>query len=170
MNFHIRKATNSDAEAIQHVAITSWHHTYQDLIPGDVQDDFWKGFITLRRFIIVFQRLLCCCGTSRQSNRICKFYWTWKGKSELAAFYLLPEVTQRGLGTELLEVGMTLFHVPLPMFVNVEKETKQRFIFIRRKGLFKWRNLPRIFTVIRWRQFVLIWIIMRLKKNKKCLF
>lgn len=41
MNFHIRKATNSDAEAIQHVAITSWHHTYQDLIPGDVQDDFF---------------------------------------------------------------------------------------------------------------------------------
>lgn len=44
MNFHIRKATNSDAEAIQHVAITSWHHTYQDLIPGDVQDDFLERF------------------------------------------------------------------------------------------------------------------------------
>lgn len=58
MDFHIRKATNSDAEAIQHVAITSWHHTYQDLIPGDVQDDFWKGFIMLKRFIIVFQQLL----------------------------------------------------------------------------------------------------------------
>lgn len=44
MDFHIRKATNSDAEAIQHVAITSWHHTYQDLIPGDVQDDFLERF------------------------------------------------------------------------------------------------------------------------------
>ncbi|RKA37132.1 Spermidine/spermine N(1)-acetyltransferase [Listeria monocytogenes] len=135
MDFHIRKATNSDAEAIQHVAITSWHHTYQDLIPGDVQDDFLERFYNVET---LHNRISATpFAVVEQADKVigfANFIELEKGKSELAAFYLLPEVTQRGLGTELLEVGMTLFHVPLPMFVNVEKGNETAIHFYKAKG------------------------------------
>ncbi|EHL2672714.1 N-acetyltransferase, partial [Listeria monocytogenes] len=98
MDFHIRKATNSDAEAIQHVAITSWHHTYQDLIPGDVQDDFLERFYNVET---LHNRISATpFAVVEQADKVigfANFIELEKGKSELAAFYLLPEVTQRGL-------------------------------------------------------------------------
>ncbi|CAM4185598.1 hypothetical protein LIIV107777_03215 [Listeria ivanovii subsp. ivanovii] len=115
MDFQIRKATNLDAEAIQHVAITSWHHTYQELIPNDVQDGFLEKYYNVET---LHNRISATpFAVLEQANKVigfANFIELEKGKSELAAFYLLPEVTQRGLGTELLEEGMTLFHVPLP--------------------------------------------------------
>lgn len=90
MDFHIRKATNSDAEAIQHVAITSWHHTYQDLIPGDVQDDFLERFYNVET---LHNRISATpFAVVEQADKVigfANFIELEKGKSELANFLFI---------------------------------------------------------------------------------
>lgn len=131
----IRKATTLDVKAIQTIAQKSWHVTYEGIIPRDVQDNFLNTFYneeTLSNRVSATP-----FAVAEEENDIIgftNFIELDKGKSELAAFYLLPSHQKKGVGTKLLEEGSSLFHIPLPMYVNVEKDNVDAIAFYKAKG------------------------------------
>ncbi|EUJ47230.1 GNAT family N-acetyltransferase [Paenilisteria rocourtiae] len=139
MTVQIRKGTLEDIEAIQDIAVKSWHDTYADIIPREVQDRFLDMFYNL-------ETLKTRVGATpfavlEQEDSVigfANFIELEKRKSELAAFYLLPGVQNKGYGTMLLDEGIKLFALPLPLFVNVEKENKNAIAFYEARGFVEW--------------------------------
>ncbi|EUJ33659.1 GNAT family acetyltransferase [Listeria floridensis FSL S10-1187] len=131
----IRKAEPKDAKFIRNVAVISFHDTYETIIPEEVQDSFLNKFYnedTLQNRIsatpfVVLER-------EGEILGFANFIELDKGKSELSAFYLLPDEKLKGYGTRILEEGIHLFNLPLPMFVNVEAENESALTFYLRKG------------------------------------
>lgn len=135
MGVNIRKANTEDVKAIQEIAHQSWHATYEDIIPRKVQDDFLNTFYseeTLSNRISATP--FAVAEETDQVIGFANFIELDKGKSELAAFYLLPNRTKKGVGTKLLEEGTSLFHIPLPMYVNVEKANTDAIEFYKARG------------------------------------
>ncbi|WP_163651874.1 GNAT family N-acetyltransferase [Listeria sp. PSOL-1] len=138
MTTSVRKASKEDVTAIKNIATLSWHNTYKDIIPQEVQDAFLAKFynektLTNRIEATPFALLI----KDKKTIGFVNFVELAKGKSELTAFYLHPEFINQGYGTELLEEGMNLFHIPLPMSVNVEKQNEAAIRFYEAKGFEK---------------------------------
>ncbi|WP_239255645.1 GNAT family N-acetyltransferase [Listeria ilorinensis] len=138
MTIEIRKAHLEDALGVQKIATLSWHDTYKEIIPADVQEYFLNKFYnieTLKNRISATP-----FAVAEQDSELigfANFVELAKGKSELAAFYLDPALKYKGYGTQLLAEGIKLFNIPLPMFVNVEKGNEQAIRFYAARGFHK---------------------------------
>lgn len=135
MSVNVRKAKLDDAAAIKQIAENSWHDTYKNIIPLDVQNQFLNKFYNLETLQNrIGATPFAVIETEGEVIGFANFVELAKGKSELLAFYLNPVLKQKGFGTRLLDEGMSLFHLPLPMYVNVEKGNDEAYRFYLRKG------------------------------------
>ncbi|WP_088809413.1 MULTISPECIES: GNAT family N-acetyltransferase [Listeria] len=135
MTVNVRKARLEDAAAIQQIAEKSWHDTYENIIPVDVQDHFLNKFYNLETLKNrIGATAFAVIEKEGDVIGFANFVELAKGKSELSAFYLDPALKQKGFGTRLLDEGMSLFHLPLPMYVNVERGNDAAYHFYLRKG------------------------------------
>ncbi|AQY50255.1 GNAT family acetyltransferase [Listeria weihenstephanensis FSL R9-0317] len=139
MTVQIRKGTFEDIEAIQDIAVKSWHDTYEEIIPRAVQDRFLDMFYNLETLKTrVAATPFAVLEQDEDVIGFASFIELEKGKSELAAFYLLPGVKNKGYGTKLLDEGIKLFGLPLPLFVNVELENTNAIAFYKARGFVEW--------------------------------
>ncbi|EUJ23481.1 GNAT family N-acetyltransferase [Listeria grandensis] len=139
MTVQIRKGTLEDIGAIQDIAVKSWHDTYEQIIPRDVQDRFLDMFYNLETLKTrVAATPFAVLEQDDDVIGFANFIELEKRKSELAAFYLLPGVQNKGFGTMLLDEGIKLFALPLPLFVNVELENKNAIAFYKARGFVEW--------------------------------
>ena len=131
----IRKMTIEDIPQVQRVARTSWYHTYAGIIPRHIQDNFlataYNDENMVRRvershaFVAVIEEQVV--GFANYS------YVKEDGRSELAAIYLLPEAQGKGLGTKLLEQGLSLPNIKA-IELSVEKNNALGMNFYLAKG------------------------------------
>ncbi|WP_121640245.1 GNAT family N-acetyltransferase [Virgibacillus sp. Bac330] len=138
MNFSIRKMEEADIEFVQQVAVTSWHATYEGIIPKGTRDTFLAGAYSkdmlLRRLkrshffvAVVDAKVIGFANFSPVTD---------KGTMELAAIYILPEYQGLGVGTALLEAGKQI-NRNAAIYIQVEKENKQGTRFYEHKGFKK---------------------------------
>ena len=130
----IRKMTVEDIPQVQHVARTSWHHTYEGIIPRHIQDHFLATAYNDENMVRRVERSHVFVALIE--DKIVGFanfsYVKDDGTSELA-IYLLPESQGKGLGTKLLEQGLELPKIKA-VELSVEKNNVLGMNFYLAKG------------------------------------
>ncbi|MEQ6378521.1 GNAT family N-acetyltransferase [Bacillaceae bacterium S4-13-56] len=130
----IRNAMESDIKDIREIAIKTWHHTYKDLIPEQVQDQFLtraysdeilKNRIKESLFLV-----------AKQEDNVVGFANVFQQDqtAELSAIYIYPEYQGNGIGTKLFNKIISLLDSTSKIFVDVEKGNQVGEEFYRSKG------------------------------------
>ena len=136
MNTTIRKMHYEDSKQVQIITKTSWHATYEGIIPLEIQNNFLKlnySDESMKRRIehsIVY--------VAEVEGEIVGFANYSKvrdgGKVELAAIYLHPEFQGRGIGTALIQQAVKELDGIKEIYINVEKGNKIGMNFYEAKG------------------------------------
>lgn len=131
----IRQMQENDITFVQEIARISWHHTYEGIIPRDIQDRFLQlaysreplieRLINSPFLVAIFDEWLV--GFANFSN-------VTQGEAELHAIYLHPDMHGKGVGTALLQEGLRMLPNLSSLFVCVEKENKLGMHFYQAKG------------------------------------
>jgi ribosomal protein S18 acetylase RimI-like enzyme len=132
----IRIIDSIDIGQVQEVARTSWHSTYEGIIPRVVQDRFLTAAYSSER---MQQRLEGShLFVAEEGGQIVGFsnfsQVSMDGKAELGAIYLLPEAQGKGIGTALLNKGIEDLAGVKEIYINVERENEIGKSFYRAKG------------------------------------
>lgn len=136
MKYSVHRMTQEDIKQVQEVAKKSWNSTYEGIIPMEIKERFldtaYNDEMMLRRYkksiVLVAKHdgiVLGFANFSTVSN---------DGKSELAAIYLLPQYQRKGIGSSLLQEGISILDGVKEVFINVEKENNLGRKFYEAKG------------------------------------
>ncbi|MGE7602322.1 N-acetyltransferase family protein [Peribacillus sp. NPDC097675] len=136
MEFTIRNMEVDDIPQVQHVARTSWHSTYEGIIPIDIQESFlqyaYSDDMMKKR---VEKSFIYVSEVAEQIVGFANFSPVKEsGEAELAAIYFYPEYQGKGMGTALLQAGIKHSIGMKELFINVEKENEVGTAFYRAKG------------------------------------
>ena len=127
--------TVEDIPQVKQVAIKSWHTTYENIIPLDVQNNFLEKAYSEERLLIRLSKSPFY--VAKLNNKIIGFanFSNKKldGNVELAAIYLSKDFQHQGVGTKLLQFGIYQLR-PTQIFINVEAENKIGRQFYEAKG------------------------------------
>ncbi|KAB2333312.1 GNAT family N-acetyltransferase [Cytobacillus depressus] len=136
MDYSIRSATIDDFGHIQNVAKTSWHYTYEGIIPRDIQDNFLQTAYNDEMMRRRIERSHLFVGET--DGKIVGFAnfssVNDQGEIELGAIYLFPEYQGKGIGTALLQEGINTIQGIREVYINVEKENLTGRNFYEAKG------------------------------------
>lgn len=136
MDFIIRDMKKKDSKLVQKVARTSWHSTYEGIIPRKIQDNFlnlaYSDEMMKRRlknsimFVAEVEgEVIGFANYSPVNNN---------GMTELTAIYLYPAYQGKGIGTALLDEGIQRLQGVKEIHLNVEKNNKIGMNFYETKG------------------------------------
>lgn len=136
MVVHVRKMKKKDIPQVQNVAKTSWHATYEGIIPRNIQDSFLQQAYSkdsLKRrlkssYIFVAEMNGGIVGFANYTPV------DQRGKAELGAIYLLPDFQGKGIGTALLNEGMDKLFGLREIHLSVEKNNAKAIHFYEAKG------------------------------------
>lgn len=136
MEYAIRKMNEQDIKKVQEVAKTSWNFTYEGIIPRNIQENFlnfaYNDTMMLRR---LNNSLMLVAETGGEIIGFANFTPLEKdGAAELSAIYLTPEYHSKGIGTRLLNEGISSLFQVKELFINVERDNKIGTTFYRAKG------------------------------------
>ncbi|QED47947.1 GNAT family N-acetyltransferase [Cytobacillus dafuensis] len=136
MDFFIRKMTVEDIPQVQKVAKTSWNHTYDGIIPKDIQENFLKSAYNdemMKRRID--QSFIYVSEVDGEIVGFANFSPVKEDRQmELGAIYLLPDYQGKGIGSALLHEGIKHAKDVSQVFINVEKDNKIGKAFYDAKG------------------------------------
>ena len=131
----IRDAGVDDVREIQRVARITWDHTYRETIPESVRKEFVSQAYSadaLRRrmesdtFLVALHEdgvVGFADFRSRPTTEV-----------ELAAIYVLPEMQGRGIGSRLLEAGISRFPLSTSFVLRVEQDNTRARRFYEAHG------------------------------------
>lgn len=132
----IRSMTHDDIRQVQKIAQISWQHTYNGIIPEEVQLKFLNMAYSdamLQKRMEKTHMLL-----AESDGKIVGFAAFTEtdedGDAELTAIYLLPEYQEMGIGTQLLQAGLELLEDARQLFVYVECANMKGRSFYEAKG------------------------------------
>ncbi|MFC4024652.1 GNAT family N-acetyltransferase [Oceanobacillus longus] len=135
MDYIIRKMKKRDISQVQRVARTSWHATYEGIIPLDIQDKFLNSAYS----VVNMKRRLkhSTIFVSEVGRKIVGFAnyspVSVDGSVELGAIYLYPEYQGKGIGTAFLQLGIEKLGAS-EIHLNVEKNNTIGTTFYHAKG------------------------------------
>ncbi len=139
MEFHIRTMQKKDIPQVQHIAKISWNHTYEGIIPREIQEKFLDSAYNDERMKQRLNRSFLF--VSEADGKIVGFAnyspVNEKGEIFLAAIYVYPEYQGKGIGTALLHEGIKQLEKVRKIFVDVEKENQIGKTFYTAKGFEK---------------------------------
>ena len=136
MNCIIRRMLIEDAKEVQDVAKKSWNATYEGIIPNNIQENFLKGAYNDE----MMQRRLShsLLLVAEAENKIAGFAnfspVNEQGQAELSAIYLYPEYQGYGIGSALLDKGITMLENLKEVYLDVEKDNTIGTNFYEAKG------------------------------------
>src|SRR5690625_3746695 len=137
VDFKIRQMKKKDIQQVQQVAKTSWHSTYEGIIPREIQDRFLKvayGDEMMNRRLK--QSMMLVAEMDKKVVGFANYSFVNEvGMSELTAIYLYPTYQGQGIGTALLEEGIRRLHSVQEIHINVEKNNRIGINFYKAKGL-----------------------------------
>ena len=131
----IRDAGVDDVREIQRVVRITWDHTYRETIPESVRKEFVSQAysaeaLRLRMesdtFLVAFHDdgvVGFADFRSRPTTEV-----------ELAAIYVLPEMQGRGIGSRLLEAGISRFPLSTSFVLRVERDNTRARRFYEAHG------------------------------------
>jgi ribosomal protein S18 acetylase RimI-like enzyme len=131
----IRDAGVDDVREIQRVVRITWDHTYRETIPESVRKEFVSQAysaeaLRLRMesdtFLVAFHDdgvVGFADFRSRPTREV-----------ELAAIYVLPEMQGRGIGSRLLEAGISRFPLSTSFVLRVERDNTRARRFYEAHG------------------------------------
>lgn len=136
MDYAIRKMNEEDIKQVQDVAKTSWNFSYEGIIPRKIQENFLKfaygDSMMLRR---LNNSLVLVAETGGKIIGFANFMpLKAEGAAELSAIYLNPDYHGKGIGTDLLNEGISNLNHVKDLFINVERDNKIGITFYRAKG------------------------------------
>lgn len=130
----IRNATTADIEDIQEIAKKTWHHTYEGMIPRDVQDRFIEQAYSdenMKRRVHYSVLLLA----EKDGKPVGFANLFSKGKEAmLGALYIDPTSQGKGIGSALLGEGFRALPDVSIIHVEVESENHAGLAFYEAKG------------------------------------
>lgn len=136
MGFIVRKMTIADIAGVQKVADKSWHATYEGIIPLHIQENFLAAAYSDEMLEKRLQRSLFL--VAEVKGKIVGFanftFPNEEGVTGLAAIYIYPEYQGNGLGSALLQKGISSLDHVRKIFLDVEKENEIGKTFYTAKG------------------------------------
>lgn len=132
----IRKMEERDIQAVQQVAAESWHDTYEGIIPREVRERFLAAAYSpasLKRRMEQSVMLVAEDG-GKIAGFANLFHQPESEEAELSAIYLLPSHQCQGLGTSLLESGITELPDAVRLYLTVEHKNEKGRRFYERQG------------------------------------
>ncbi|MFS0752360.1 GNAT family N-acetyltransferase [Oceanobacillus sp. 1P07AA] len=135
MGIVIRPMKRKDITNVQDIAKTSWHDTYNGIIPEKIQNRFLEGayseknmkYRLKRSYIYIAEKEGEAVGFANFSPM------SEEGYVELGALYLYPSQQGIGIGSALLHYGIDQLH-PQEIQLNVEKNNIKALNFYKSKG------------------------------------
>lgn len=137
MHYLIRKMTKEDIKDVQNVARESWRATYEGIIPLAIQNRFlteaYSDQMMERRlnhsliFVAEVEGIVVGFANYGRVNL--------QREAELSAIYILPIYQGRGIGSALLETGITALPNIQSLIVEVEKDNENGKGFYLAKGV-----------------------------------
>lgn len=136
MTITIRKMKRNDMKQVQDIAKTTWHATYDGIIPRDIQDRFldsaYSNTMMKRRLKQPYFFV------SEVKGKVVGFAQftapDQEGITELVAIYLYPEYQGKGIGSAFLEEGIKRLENIKEIHLNVEKDNHIGRRFYEAKG------------------------------------
>lgn len=132
----IRPMKESDILQVKEVAITSWHDTYEGLIPKEIREKFLANAYSEETLLKKLKGSVMFVAVM-EDNIVGFAHFTPvtdDGDSTLAAIYLLPETQGRGIGSQLIERGMNELKGLKVLHVEVERQNDPAKRFYEAKG------------------------------------
>lgn len=127
--------TQDDIPFVQEISKTSWHTTYEGIIPRSIQDKFLQNAYSEDRLI---QRLQGSPFFVAELNEtlvgFAHFSNVKEEQAELFAIYLMPDIQGQGIGTALLQHGIQVLLDATTLIVCVEKDNLKGIHFYNAKG------------------------------------
>lgn len=136
MKLIIRKMKFEDIQQVQEIAKISWHHTYDEIIPLEIQNKFLEGAYNVKK---LEQRLKqTTMYVAEIDGKACGFAnylpVDTEGKCELAAIYLLPTYQGNGIGSAFLKQAIKDLPNLKQIHLYVEQQNKIGMNFYIAKG------------------------------------
>ncbi|MDA1476400.1 GNAT family N-acetyltransferase [Bacillus changyiensis] len=132
----IRNMEKRDIPQVQKVAKVSWHHTYEGIIPLDIQNKFLQSAYSDER--MQRRKKYSLILVSEIEGKIVGFsnfsFVNDEGKAGLVAIYIYPDDQGKGIGTALLEEGIKQLQGVKKVLVHVEKDNQVGKYFYKAKG------------------------------------
>jgi len=116
MTYVIREMKQEDIHAVQSVAKIAWHDTYEGIIPREIQDSFLDEAYSDEKMKYRLENV-------RLQN-----------EAELGAIYLLPDQQGKGIGSALLQKGLTILKGIRKLYIHVEAANEKGKRFYEAKG------------------------------------
>lgn len=127
--------TQDDIPFVQEISKTSWHTTYEGIIPRSIQDKFLQNAYSEDRLI---QRLQGSPFFVAELNEtlvgFAHFSNVKEEQAELFAIYLMPDIQGQGIGTALLQHGIQVLLDATTLIVCVKKDNLKGIHFYNAKG------------------------------------
>jgi ribosomal protein S18 acetylase RimI-like enzyme len=131
----IRKASLADIPAIQNVASETWHDTYDELIPREVQDKFLGEAYSDERMPARIERTSLFVAEERgEVVGFANFFFKNPQQADLGAVYIYPLAQGKKIGSRLLRAGIKEKDSLKEMYVEVEKENHKGMAFYQARG------------------------------------
>ena len=136
MNIYIRTLTKNDIKSVQEVVTLSWHDTYKQIIPLDIQKRFlnvtYSGDALMER---IHHSHFFIAEKDNQMVGFANFsLLDDSGQVELGALYLHPDFKRQGIGKQLLHRGINHIEGVKEILVHVEKHNKAAQAFYNKMG------------------------------------
>ncbi|HEK9100395.1 GNAT family N-acetyltransferase [Bacillus pfraonensis] len=136
MTYVVRDMNAKDIAVVQNVAKVAWHDTYKGIIPQGIQDEFleraYSNEMMKRRMehshIFVAEIDDQIVGFANFSPI------KYQNEAELGAIYILPGHQGKGVGTALLQRGITLLEGVRKIYIHVEAANEKGKCFYEAKG------------------------------------
>lgn len=136
MKFIIREMNIDDMKQVQDIAKVSWHSTYEGIIPAEIQDNFLQ--LAYSNKMLEHRLSKSIIYVAEMKDKIIGFanfsHVNKEGDSELTAIYLYPNYQGYGIGSALLDHGITSLRHVKKIYVDVEKDNKIGTSFYQAKG------------------------------------
>ena len=136
MNCTIRRMLIEDTKQVQDVAKKSWNATYEGIIPNSIQENFLKGAYNdeMMQKRLSHSLLLVAEAEDKIAGLANFSPVNEQGQTELSAIYLYPEYQGYGIGSALLDKGITMLENLKEVHLDVEKDNTIGTNFYKAKG------------------------------------
>lgn len=136
MSYVVREMKVEDVVSVQRVASESWHATYEEIIPREIQDDFLR--VAYSDEMLKKRLDGSHVFVAEDAGEVVGFVdfspVDEAGRMELRAIYLYPAKQGEGIGTALLRKGIEELEGVKEVVVEVEEENSIGRQFYEAKG------------------------------------